>query len=158
LQWETYTEVSGTRSCSRDSMWSLCFIFKFKGQICRFLSEGFLFSGMLWGTGVLRRDNTLLASALLFPTLYCLTQDLYLFAVQIFCLPQWVCSEWWPTLNNSLKVNLSGGDFQTARVSRQLTYSPQRNISQGNLALSAGGGERLSAWWPPAQAVTLMVW
>lgn len=34
--------------------------------------------------------------------------------------------------------------FQTARVSRQLTYSPQWNISQDNLPLSAGGKERLS--------------
>lgn len=91
------------------------------------------------------RDNPYHTSAFHFPTLYCLTQDLYLFTVQIFCLPRWVCSEWWPTLNNSLKVNLSRGDFQTARVSRQLTYSPQRNISQDNLPLSAGEGERLSA-------------
>lgn len=79
------------------------------------------------------------------PILYCLGQDLYLFTVQILCLPQRVCSERWPTLNDSLKVNLSRGDFQTARVSRQLTYSPQRNISQDNLLLSAGGKERLSA-------------
>lgn len=77
-----------------------------------------------------------------FPTLCCLRQDLYLFTVQIFRLPQWVCSWWWRTRNDSLKVNLSRGDFQTARVSRQRTYSPQGNISQGNLPLSAGEGER----------------
>lgn len=88
------------------------------------------------------RDTPHHTSAFHFLILYCLRKDLYLFTVQIFHLPQWVCSWWWCTLNDSLKVNLSRGDFQTARVSRQLTYSPQGNISQGNLPLSAGEGER----------------
>lgn len=107
-----------------------------------FFSEGLLFPEMMWGTGVYWRDTSRHTFAFHFPTLYCLRQDLYLFTVQIFCLPQWVCSEWWPTLNDSLKVNLSRGDFQTARVSRQLTHSPQRNISQDNLPPSAGERER----------------